>query len=129
MRNAAALTLCLLSAAFLAGCFGEQIQFKSSPFGVVVLTDTETCERIQVLGEEVKRDQEGRLVLKVQWLNVTDMPYKAQLRVTFSDIELRRERDSYLWDLQTFRPGEQAIEWTSNTPDAVRYRVEVRELD
>ena len=129
MRTTIAAALCLLGIACLAGCsllVTQQSIQRSTPFGVVVLTDHATCKRVEVQEQQVNRDREGRLVVKVHWLNVSEKPYKAQVRVAFQDIEGALERGAYDWDIQQFHPGEQTVEWTSYTPDAVRYRIELK---
>ena len=62
----------------------------------------------------------------MRWFNRSSKPYKARVRAAFFDEKGLAERDSFRWDIQEFSPGGQAIEWTSHTPDAVRYLIEVR---
>jgi hypothetical protein len=127
MRTVLLLTLGLFVGAFVAGC--AQMKVAQTAYGSVVLTDRATCKHVEILGQDVARDAEGRLMVKVRWRNFTDELYVAQMRVAFFDAEQRRERGSYIWDAQPFQPGEGMFERTSYTPDAARYLMEVREPD
>ncbi len=95
-------------------------------FGAVRVLGRRARRRIKVLEQGAHRDAEGRLVARVRWLNTADKPYKAQIRRAFYDEKGMLERRSFMWDLHTFDAGENVIEWTSYTPEAVRYLIEVR---
>jgi len=85
------------------------------------------CRRLRLLVHERRRDRAGRLVVRTEWRNESDKPYEARIRVSFFDKEGRKENGSEPWDRQVFQPrGVQIIEWTANTPDAVRYMIEVK---
>jgi hypothetical protein len=85
------------------------------------------CRRLRVLHHTFERDDNGRLIVWVTWVNETPKPCKAYIRVAFLDENGLGERGSSQWDLHTFAPGEQpAIQWTSYSTDAVRYRIDVQ---
>jgi len=85
------------------------------------------CRRLRLLVHERRRDRAGRLVVRTEWRNESDKPYEARIRVSFFDKEGRKENGIEPWDRQVFQPrGVQIIEWTANTPDAVRYMIEVK---
>ena len=122
----------LLAVSFSTGC--SLLRSKPSPlmytgWGKVELDDYATWRRITVVQHEAQRDKEGRLVVKVTWLNTKTKPYRAQVRVEFLDENGMAEMDSYRWHVYTFQPGEQETQWTSHTMDAASYVIEVREDD
>ena len=89
--------------------------------------DRPACRSLRVLSHSVERDAEdGRLVVTVSWLNSRAEDYKAQVRAAFFDEQGLGERHMFVWHLHTFHPGEQLVSWASDTPDAVRYVIEVR---
>jgi hypothetical protein len=115
-----------------SGCtllFGPSSRTMSTAYGSVLLEDRPTCRRLSVLEQTVSRNREGHLLVKVRWLNFSTEAYETQVRVSFYDAKWMPERNSYGWDIEVFRPGEQTIEWTSHTPDAAHYSIIVRERD
>ena len=97
-----------------------------SEFGEVALLDYATCKRLGVVDQEVHRDRDGRLSVTVYWVNRTQKPYLAAIRVAFQDEKGLRERGPYRWDLHPFPLGESELTWISHTGQAVRYRIEVK---
>lgn len=128
MRRAAVAAALLLSLVLAPGCMMFCPQPSPKRFtacGEIKICDFATCRRLRVLDHTFERDDEGRLIVWVTWLNVSGKPYKARIRRAFFDENGLPEQGSFRWDRGTFPPGEQPSQWTSYSKDAVRYRIDV----
>lgn len=122
----------LMASAWTAGCaLLKEPALKSAPgehaettCGRVML-DGRTSGRLLLTEHTWRRDTSGRLVVAGRFQNDSGKAYKARLRVAFADAEGRWEKGSYSSHPQVFPSGLTAIEWTSSTPAAATYTVEV----
>jgi len=119
------LVVCLCASGCMAFCPAPS-PHRRTPLGEVRLLDYPTCRRMRVTAHKAERNELGRLVVTVRWLNRGRRPYKAEVRVRFVDEQGLPERGAFRWDLQSFPPGASVCEWTSYTARAARYRIEVR---
>lgn len=129
VRAALVLAACFLLVPAGGGCMmfcPEPSPKRMTRTGEVKLLDYGTCRRMRVLEHGVERNHQGQLVVRITWLNVTRKPYRARIRVAFFGENRLGERGAFRWDVHRFPPGKQALEWTSYSKDAVRYRIEVR---
>lgn len=90
-----------------------------------VKMDWRTCRNLRVLEHACRRGRHGRLAVLVAFQNRSDDPYVAKLRVKFADAHGMLEKQSYETSVYRFPPGNTPLEWTSSTPDAESYVVEV----
>jgi hypothetical protein len=72
-----------------------------------------------------RRDERGHLAAFVEFRNVAGRPYTAMVRVMFADRYGRLEKRAYATQEHCFSSGSDPIEWTSDTPDAETYVIEV----
>ena len=116
---AAALLVILTLACGCVSLCPEPSPKRLTACGNVSFLDYATCRRLRVLDHAFERDESGRLIVWVTWLNAAPKPYKAYIRVEFLDASGLRERGSSRWDLHTFAPGEQPpVQWTSYSTEA-----------
>jgi len=128
-RHALSIVIALSGLAALTGC----AMFRPRPTaaeitqcGKIVIRDRASRRHLDVVSQTVKRPSHRHLVVGVTWELEGDEPYVAQVRVSFYDEQDLLEVGSYEWNGHTFMRGRQYLEWTSATPDAVRYIIEVR---
>jgi len=74
-----------------------------------------------------RRDERGHLVACVRLRNISEDPFEAAMRVTFVTEDGTPEREARRVDRQQFPGFRQVVglEWTSDTPEAARYVVEI----
>ena len=92
--------------------------------GEIEMCDYSTCRHMRVVEHKFEH-RGGRLVVSVTWLNVTDEPYLARIRVGFYDERGLCDTGSFRWDLVEFPPGPQPTVFTPYSKQAVRYRIEL----
>jgi len=118
--------------AVLAGCAEwQKVELQSAP-GPHARTDTgevkmdaATSIVLAVTEHRARRDSEGRLVVRVEFQNVSDSAYAAKVRAEFADAQGLLEKGAFDDDLRQFPPGTTSVEWRSSTPEAVSYVIEV----
>ena len=89
--------------------------------------DYPACRKLRTVAHKTWRDGAGLLVVRTEWRNTSASPFQAQVRALFFDHEGNREQNEERWDPHTFPPGSgHIIECSSETPDAVRYLIEVK---
>ena len=119
-----------LLAQVLGGCLGlcpERSASVATTLGRVEQLDCATRRRLRFVGQQVGRDRAGHLVARATTRNVAEKDYVARIRVTFFDSRGRPEQAVTGWDKQAFRAHrDTTLEWTSATPEAQRYLIEVR---
>jgi len=80
---------------------------------------------LRVLSQQCERDSSGRLVVLVRFANTSSRPLKARLRVKFRMRDGLWEKGSYDMRETEIPAGESAFEWSSYTPEAASYEIEV----
>jgi len=116
----------------LAGCARwQKVELRLAPgtrarseLGQVRM-DERTSDVLVVAAHRVRRDASGRLAVRVEFQNISDALYAARVRVEFVDAQGMLEKGAFDVDLRKFPPGTTTMDWTSSTPDAATYSVEV----
>ncbi len=88
--------------------------------------DWPSHRRLRIVEHRHRRDRRGHLVVLLVLRNHAEDLYEADLRVAFADQDGIQEEDAHRTIRQEFPPGDTRLEWTSATPEAASYRVEVR---
>jgi hypothetical protein len=114
-----------------ACCMWQKVELRPAP-GTGARTELgevrmdEPSSRILAVTEHrAHRDSQGRLAVHVEFQNTSDVLYPARVRAEFVDAQGMLEKGAFDVDLRQFLPGTTSMEWTSSTPDAVRYTVEL----
>ena len=88
--------------------------------------DAASARRLRVVAHSHRRDGQGRLVVSATLRNASEGVFEANVRVKFAGADGLLERNSLDTVAQDFPAGDTALEWTSATPEARSYVVEVR---
>lgn len=84
------------------------------------------CRWLKVMRQHAERRPDGRLKVTVEWDNTADEPYPVRVRAVFLKDDGSREEGA-AWAELRFQPGGgNVMEFTSSTPEAARYRIEVQ---
>ena len=90
-----------------------------------VQMDWRTLRNLRLLRHESRRDVRGHMVVLLELQNTSEEDFDARVRVKFADAAGRLEKWAYDTDERSFGPGRTQIEWTSSTPAARSYVVEM----
>ena len=88
--------------------------------------DAASARRLQVITHGHRRDGQGRLVVSATLRNASEDVFKAKVKVKFASADGLLERNSFDTVTESLAAGETTFEWTSATPDAQSYVVELR---
>jgi hypothetical protein len=128
MARALLPAVCALLACSAAGCESlttpDEPQFRTDAGRIEM--DLRSRRRLEVSEHSSRRDDRGHLVARITFNNTSDKDYVANIRVRFIKAAGLMERRAYDTDMHRMPPGLYAAEWTSYTPDAVSYVVELR---
>ncbi|KPK65530.1 MAG: hypothetical protein AMK73_02725 [Planctomycetes bacterium SM23_32] len=80
---------------------------------------------LRLLSHDFRRGPTGRLIVRVGVRNDSDSVFIAKLRVRFADEAGLFEKGSHETHVHHFPVGATSLEWTSATPAAQRYEVQV----
>jgi hypothetical protein len=120
--------LCALLVCGTAGCESlstpDEPEFRTDAGRIEM--DVRSRRRLEVSEHSSRRDDDGHLVVRITFNNTSDKDYVANIRVRFTKADGLMERRAYDTDMHQIPPGLYAAEWTSYTPDAASYVVEVR---
>ncbi len=123
-----ALTMLAVGAGGAGGCAllapqpGPQVRTAAGE----VRMDWRSRRNLRVLQHRYWRQARGHLAVAVEFENFSAEVYVADLQVRFSDAHGVLDRWSQQTQERRFPPGRTALEWTSYTPEAAGYVVEVR---
>jgi hypothetical protein len=87
--------------------------------------DCATRRRLQLVSHTSRRDSRGHMVVSLRFLNASEEPYRARVRVAFRDAAGTLEPGADAVDQHRFPPGQSMLEWTSYRPEASGYVVRV----
>ncbi|MFW6119116.1 MAG: hypothetical protein ACOC7S_02130 [Planctomycetota bacterium] len=93
----------------------------------VVRMNPQARNHLALLEHTWRRDERGHLVACIRLRNIADDPFEAAMRVTFFTEDGTPEKEVTRTDRQQFPGFGQIVglEWTSDTPEAARYVVEI----